>query len=227
MDKKLFVRYAIRELMGAATVALALFLPARTWSWWQALAVVALTLAWVIATALVIILIHPDLLAERLGPRKGAKRWDVAILGIFGILQLARYLLAGYDHRYGWSTAFPAWLQIAGLLLIGLGYALAVWATGSNAYFSQVVRVQTERSQTVVSSGPYAWVRHPAYLGLLLVELGLPLLLGSLPALGLSLLDVVLLILRTYLEDRTLQEELDGYAAYAVHVRGRLLPGVW
>jgi protein-S-isoprenylcysteine O-methyltransferase Ste14 len=227
MDKKILVRYVVRELMGVATVAAALLIPAGTWSWWQAWVTTALTLAWVIATAWIILRVHPALLAERLGPRPGAQRWDMLILSAMGLLQLLRYVLAGLDHRLGWTAVFPLWLQMAGLILAGLGYVLAVWATGSNAYFSQVVRLQRERGQSVVSSGPYAWVRHPAYFGLLVDELGLPFLLNSLPALGVGLLDAALLILRTRLEDRFLQDNLPGYKEYAARVRYRLLPRIW
>jgi protein-S-isoprenylcysteine O-methyltransferase Ste14 len=227
MDKKILARYMIREIMGVATVALALFLPAATVNWPQAWAAVILTLAWVIATAWVILRVHPALLAERLGPRKGAQRWDMFILSAMGLMQLLRYILAGLDHRLGWTAAFPLPLQITGLLLALLGSALAVWATGSNAFFSQVVRLQAERGQRVVDSGPYAWVRHPAYAGLLLVDLGLPLLLNSLPALGVGLLEAALLIVRTRLEDDLLRADLDGYAEYARRVHARLLPGIW
>jgi protein-S-isoprenylcysteine O-methyltransferase Ste14 len=227
MDRKIFMRYAVRELMGVATVVAALFIPAATWQWWQAWAAVILTLAWVIATAWAILRAHPALLAERLGPRGDSQRWDIFILSTMGLLQLLRYVLAGLDHRMGWTTTFPQVLQIAGLLLAALGSALAVWATGSNAFFSQVVRLQADRGQRVVDSGPYAWVRHPAYFGLLLVDLSLPLLLNSLPALGIGLLEAVLLIVRTRLEDDLLRADLDGYAEYAQRVRTRLLPGIW
>ena len=227
MDKRILARYMIREIMGVITVALALFLPAATVHWTQAWLAVLLTLAWVIATAWVILRVHPALLAERLGPRKGAQRWDMLILSAMGLLQLLRYILAGLDHRLGWTSAFPLPLQITGLLLAILGSALVVWATGSNAYFSQVVRLQQERGQCVVDSGPYARVRHPAYAGLLLVDLGLPLLLNSLPALGIGVLEVALLVVRTRLEDDLLLVDLDGYAGYARRVRARLLPGVW
>ena len=213
--------------MGVATVAAALFIPAATWHWWQAWAAVILTLAWTIATAWAILSAHPALLAERLGPRTGAQRWDMLILSAMGLLQLLRYILAGLDHRLGWTSAFPLLIQITGLLLAILGSALVVWATGSNAFFSQVVRLQQERGQRVVDSGPYAWVRHPAYAGLLLVDLGLPLLLNSLPALGIGVLEVASLVVRTRLEDDLLQADLDGYDEYARRVRARLLPGVW
>jgi protein-S-isoprenylcysteine O-methyltransferase Ste14 len=227
MYKKILTRYWVREIMGVATVALALFIPAATLNWPQAWAATALNLAWVVATAWIILRVHPALLAERMGPRKGAQRWDMVILSAMGLLQLLRYVLAGLDHRLGWTAAFPLLLQIAGLILTGLGYAMVVWATGSNAFFSQVVRLQPDRGQRVVDSGPYAWVRHPAYCGLLLVELGLPLLLNSLPALGFGLLDAVLLVVRTRLEDDLLQAELDGYREYAAHVRFRIFPGIW
>ncbi len=180
-----------------------------------------------VATAWVILRVHPALLAERIGPRKGAQRWDMLILSAIGLLQLLRYILAGLDHRMGWTGPFPLLLQILGLLLSGLGYALTVWATGSNAFFSQVVRLQSERGQRVVDSGPYTRVRHPAYVGMILVEFGLALLLNSLPALAIGLLDTALLVVRTRLEDAFLQSDLEGYAEYAQRVRFRLFPGIW
>lgn len=107
------------------------------------------------------------------------------------------------------------------------GYVVVVWATASNAFFSQIVRVQTERGHTVVTGGPYYYVRHPAYIGAIVFELAAPILLASWPAGIPSLLAVILLVLRTALEDRALQAELAGYADYARQVRQRLLPGIW
>jgi protein-S-isoprenylcysteine O-methyltransferase Ste14 len=227
MDKKLVARYIIRECLGVAVMAAALFVPAKRLDWWQAWAAVGIMSAWVIATALVILRFHPALLAERLGPRRGAKRWDTAIMSLLGLTQLARYILAGLDQRYGWSGAFPLNVQIAALVFGAAGYALVVWATASNAFFSQIVRLQSERGQQVVMKGPYHWVRHPAYAGAILFEIAVPLALGSWPALWVSLLNVMLLILRTALEDRALRAELNGYAEYADQVRYRLLPGLW
>lgn len=227
MNTKLFARYAVRETLGVIIMAVALFWSAGETTWWPAWAVTGLTLGWVIATAWAILSFNPGLLAERLGPRKGAKSWDTAILGVLGLTQLARYILAGFDHRYGWTGGFPLAVQIAGLLLGVLGYALVVWATAANAFFSQVVRIQSERGQTVVSQGPYRAVRHPAYLGASLYELAAALLLASWWALALGGLNVLLLVTRTVLEDRTLQSELPDYQDYARRVRFRLLPGVW
>ncbi len=184
-------------------------------------------LAWTVATAIVILRFNPDLLAERLGPRKGAKAWDTAIMSLLGLTQLARYIVAGLDQRYGWTGGLPFAAQIVAFAVCVLGYALVVWATASNAYFSQIVRIQSERGHAVATGGPYHTVRHPAYLGAILYELAVPVLLASWPALLISGLSVILLILRTALEDRTLQAELSGYTDYARQVPCRLLPGIW
>jgi protein-S-isoprenylcysteine O-methyltransferase Ste14 len=104
---------------------------------------------------------------------------------------------------------------------------LFVWATAANTFFSRIVRIQPERDHTVVTGGPYRYVRHPAYAGAILYELAVPVLLASWPSLIVSSLNVLLLILRTALEDRTLQAELIGYSDYARRVRVRLLPGIW
>jgi protein-S-isoprenylcysteine O-methyltransferase Ste14 len=227
MDKKLIARYAIRETMGIIILGVALFWPAGRISWWQAWAAIAVMLAWSAATAIVILRFNPHLLAERLGPRPGAKAWDTAIMSLLGLTQLARYIVAGLDQRYGWTGGFPLAAQLAALAVCVLGYALVVWATASNAFFSQIVRIQSERDHAVVTGGPYCYFRHPAYLGAILYELAVPVLLASWWAFIPSILSTILLILRTALEDRTLQVELAGYAEYTDQVRYRLLPGIW
>ena len=227
MDTKLIARYAVRETMGLVVMGVALFWSAGRMDWWPAWASIAVMLAWITATAIVILFNQPDLLAERLGPRKGAKSWDTAIMSILGLTQLARYIVAGLDQRYGWTGGFPFAAQIAALICVSLGYALVVWATASNAFFSQIVRIQSERGHAVVTGGPYHYVRHPAYVGAILYELAVPVLLASWWALIASGLSAILLILRTALEDRTLQAELAGYVDYARQVRHRLLPGIW
>jgi protein-S-isoprenylcysteine O-methyltransferase Ste14 len=224
---KLIARYAIRETMGIVVMGMALFWSAGQIDWWPAWASIAVMLAWIMATAIVIFRFNPDLLAERLGPRKGAKPWDTAIMSILGLTQLVRYIIAGLDQRYGWTGDFPLAVQIAALTVCVLGYALVVWATASNAFFSQIVRIQSERGHAVVTGGPYHYVRHPAYVGAILYELAVPVLLASWWALIASGLSTILLILRTALEDRTLQAELTGYADYARQVHHRLLPGIW
>nr|NIN68360.1 isoprenylcysteine carboxylmethyltransferase family protein [Anaerolineae bacterium]NIN98447.1 isoprenylcysteine carboxylmethyltransferase family protein [Anaerolineae bacterium] len=107
------------------------------------------------------------------------------------------------------------------------GYALGVWAIASNAFFSQIVRIQKERGHRVATGGPYRFVRHPGYVGTILVGLAAPIMLGSLWALIPGGAVALLFILRTALEDQTLLGELEGYGTYAGRVRYRLLPGVW
>jgi protein-S-isoprenylcysteine O-methyltransferase Ste14 len=227
MDTKMIVRYGIREAMGLVVMGLALFWSAGRIDWWPAWAALAVMAGWIVATAAIIIRLNPALLAERLGPRQGAKRWDTAIMSIVGLVQLGRYVVAGLDQRYGWTDGFPVAAQLAALAVCALSYALVAWATATNAFFSQIVRIQAERGHTVATGGPYRYVRHPAYVGALVYELAVPILLASWPALIISGVNAGLLILRTALEDRTLQAELAGYADYARRVRYRLLPGVW
>lgn len=227
MDRKLLSRYVIREALGLVMLGVALFWPAGRLDWWPGWALLGVTAAWVVATLVVIVRLHPALLAERLGPRKGSKPWDTAILGLLGVTQLARYVIAGFDQRYHWTGSMPLAMQIGALMLCLLGYAVFIWATAANAYFAQVVRIQAERGHTVATGGPYHYVRHPAYLGAIAVELGVPIALSSWPALAISAVNVILLLLRTALEDRTLMAELAGYADYAGRVRFRLVPGIW
>ena len=227
MDTKLVARYAIRETLGLIVMGVALFWSAGTIDWWPAWASLGVMLAWIIATAIVIIRCNPDLMAERLGPRRGAKAWDTAIMSMLGMTELARYIIAGLDQRHGWTGGLPLAIQMAALILCILGYALFVWATASNPFFSQIVRIQSERGHTVSSGGPYQYVRHPGYLGAIVFELAVAFLLASWWALLISGLCAILLILRTALEDRTLQAELTGYADYSRQVRYRLVPGIW
>ena len=219
-------RWLIKEPMGVVFVAVSLFLPAGRWDWGWGWALVAVYAAWVGATTLLLIRRNPELLAERVATRKRAKGWDMVLMSIFGLTSLARTIVAGLDVRWG-GTQMPLAAHLAGLVAATLGQALVVWATVANAYFSKVVRIQEDRGQTVVSSGPYRYVRHPGYVGTIAFELGTPFLLGSWWALIAGVLGALLMIARTALEDRTLRAELDGYAEYSQTVRARLLPGIW
>ncbi len=221
-------RYLTREVLGVVGMGVALFWSAGRLDWWPAWASLAVMAFWTAATAFIVLRHNPALLAERLGPRQGEKRWDAAIVPLIGLVTLARYILAGLDQRHGWTGGLPLGVQLAALALCILGNdVLFVWATAANTFFSRIVRVQSERGHTVVTSGPYRWVRHPAYTGSILYELAVPFLLASWPALIAGGVSTLLLILRTALEDRTLQAELAGYADYVRRVRYRLLPGIW
>ncbi|HSB89889.1 MAG TPA: isoprenylcysteine carboxylmethyltransferase family protein [Anaerolineales bacterium] len=227
MTNKLLIRFAIREAMGLVFMGVALFWSAGSVDWWPARALIVLTMSWSIATAVVIARHRPDLLAERLGPRKGAKRWDTVLMSAHGLVQLAILVVSGLDRRFGWSEGIVPVAQVVAFLVCSVGYGLVVWATAANAFFSQIVRIQTERGHTVVSGGPYHYVRHPAYAGGILTQLSMPILLGSWWALLVGALDALLMVVRTALEDRTLKAELPGYPDYVGRVHHRLIPGIW
>jgi len=220
-------RWFIRETMGIVMAGVILFVCAGRWDWLWGWATVVTLALWVGATALAVIPTNPALLAERTRPRKGAKAWDTAIMSVVGIIMIAIYVVGGLDARFGWTIGFPIAAQIAGVVLAVLGYALVVWATASNAFFSLIVRIQKERGHRVATGGPYQFVRHPGYVGSIVAYVGTPIMLGSWWAIALGVVTALLMIVRTAFEDRTLLQELDGYQEYAARVRYRLLPGVW
>ncbi|MBM3151774.1 MAG: isoprenylcysteine carboxylmethyltransferase family protein [Chloroflexi bacterium] len=173
---------------------------------------------------------NPDMLAERAASlgKEDAKPWDRVLVVIVAVVgPWVMMLVAGLDVRFGWTPPPSLAWQVVGLAGVLLGYLLSIWAFVENRFFSAVVRIQKERGHTVVSAGPYRLVRHPGYLGGLLSNLAAPLMLGAFW----TWIPVALLgagfIVRTTLEDRTLQDELEGYRAYATKVRYRLFPGIW
>ncbi len=168
------------------------------------------------------------LVAERLHPGKGMKWWDKGYFLFSTPLYAAAVIVAGIDAgRFHWSPRPAMALYFAGLVLYISGQGLFLWAKKVNRYFSSVVRIQAERGQTVCREGPYRFCRHPGYLGGLLFGLSTPVILGSYWALIPQALAAVLLIGRTFLEDRMLTKDLLWYAEYRQTVRSRLLPGVW
>lgn len=170
---------------------------------------------------------NPELIEHRLRLGKGTKRWDKIWTALFTPVFLAIYVIAGFDAvRFQWST-MSAWLWPLGIALWLPGNALLTWSMGVNPFFEKTVRIQTERGHHVIDTGPYGFVRHPGYLGFFAWSLSTPLLLGSWWAFIPALLAIISLVIRTALEDRTLQRELTGYREYANRIRYRLIPGIW
>ncbi len=207
--------------------AVVLFVSVWKWNWWNAWAYLGLYLAFLAFNAVILLEKHKELVEERSQVGEGAKGWDKVIGIITGIGGFAILILAGLDERFGWMGAIRIEVQIAAFILMGLSYPLFTWAMVSNKYFSTIVRIQKERGHTVQTGGPYHFVRHPGYASLLVSYITIPVALGSLWACIPLALLVVNLFVRTALEDRTLQNELEGYKDYAAHVRYRLLPGIW
>jgi protein-S-isoprenylcysteine O-methyltransferase Ste14 len=227
MGAKVIALYILDQILSLVGVGVALFWSAGRIDWWPAWAAIVVWLSLFVAMDLLLLRFNPGLMAERLDPPKGAKAWDRAILSLLRLTQLARYILAGLDQRNGWTGGFPLAAQIAALTVCVLGNALLLWAMASNSYFSQIVRIQPDRGHAVAIGGPYRYVRHPAYVGMILFEFAMSTLLASWWALAAAGFCASLIILRTALEDRTLKAELPGYVDYARRVRYRLVPGIW
>jgi len=199
-------------------------------SWWQAWVYSVLIVAAGIGGHFVAEQRHPGLLAERqnIESIQSAKAWDKVLAPLMALsIGFPLVIVAGLDHRYGWSPEFPLWLIVLGFILISLGYAFAVWALAENRFFSSVVRIQADRGHVVCDSGPYRIVRHPGYAGNIPPLLGIVLALSSVWTLIPAAVALIIAVMRTALEDQTLQEELPGYRDYARRVRYRLIPGIY
>ena len=173
---------------------------------------------------------HPGLMAERQNMEKAqsAKAWDKVLAPLMALsVSFPLVIVAGLDHRFGWTPVFPLWLIVLGFLLISLGYAFAAWALIENRFFSSVVRIQVDRGHVVCDSGPYRIVRHPGYAGNMLALPGMVLALSSTWTLIPAAVALIIAVIRTVLEDQTLQDELPGYRDYARRVRYRLIPGIY
>jgi protein-S-isoprenylcysteine O-methyltransferase Ste14 len=208
------------------------FLPlliSRQWDWWEAWIYAFISILGFATSRALAARRHPDLLAERARflRHEDAKGWDKYLAPIVGLGSGLILIVVGLDALYGWSPSFSLPVKMLALFAILAGYVLGTLALMENRFFSGMVRIQTERGHSVVSSGPYGWIRHPGYAGALLTYLATPFFLDSRWALLPAVFITIVLIIRTRLEDKTLQDELEGYRAYAERVRYRLLPGVW
>ncbi len=218
---------ALRSIALLLVLAGLLFLPAGRLDWLQGwlfvLAYGALLLVYTIWT----MRNDPGLMAERSQAGPNVKRWDRILLAIYTVLLVGMLVLAGLDAgRYSWAPA-PLALQVlgwAGSLFAGI---LIWWTSSVNTFLARYVRIQEDRGQQVVTSGPYRFVRHPMYAAIMVFMPSIPLVLGSLWALVPAALICAIFVVRTALEDRTLQAELPGYAEYTRRTRYRLLPGIW
>ena len=210
-------------LMGAA-----LFLAAGTlrWAhgWWFMAAFVLLTLvaiAWLWH-------VNPEIfVARRRLTGQGTKGWDRVLVTILLGSYMATLIVAAFDDgRFRWAPA-PPWAVVVGYVLLLVGYWGTGWAQAVNRHFEPSVRIQSDRDHHVITTGPYAYVRHPGYVFGIVLCFGLALALGSLWALVPAVLVAVVLAIRTHMEDAFLQRELPGYAEFARRVRYKWIPGLW
>jgi protein-S-isoprenylcysteine O-methyltransferase Ste14 len=224
---RLIVRIVLRWAIVLGALGALLFLPAGRLDWTEAWLFVALYGFFLMGYALWGLFRDPGQLLERGRAGPNAKAWDKTILRVYTALVVVLFVLVSLDAgRFRWSST-PSWLRIPAWLGLFVAGGIIFWALAVNTYLSRVVRIQRDRGHRVVAGGPYRYLRHPMYAGIVLMFLCIPVALGSLWGLIPGGMIGALYVVRTALEDRTLQEELEGYREYAQRVRYRLLPGIW
>jgi len=219
--------YLIKQFIGAFLFFTIIFISAGQIGYWQGLIYVLIGLIMFLLNYTVL-RVDSDLLKERSKPGEGTKKWDKIILGLSFLITISMYITAGLDSgRYHWSPNFHWSIYLIGSILTILGQLLFLIAQKQNKFFSSTVRIQTNREHIVCETGLYKFVRHPAYMGSIIQLLGFPLLFGSLWSIIPICLLIILLITRTYLEDKTLQNELKGYLEYSNKTRYKIIPYFW
>ncbi len=207
-----------------------LLLSAGRFDWWEAWAYTGTGILVLLGSRAVMIWKNPGLALERSQAldRDDVKEWDKFLMPFTAlIIPFISWIIAGLDQRFDGSPDLPNWIQIAALVVIQLGSLVGSWAMVANRFFSSQVRIQTDRGHSVVRGGPYQYVRHPGYAGGLISWLAAPVFFSSWWLVIPAVLAIAASVIRTALEDRTLQEELPGYKEYAEEVKFRLVPGLW
>jgi protein-S-isoprenylcysteine O-methyltransferase Ste14 len=218
----------LQNLIWIVAMGALLFVPAGTLHWpaaWVFLGTIAIL---GVSCGLWLARTDPALLAERMHPmmQSGQPLADKIFMLAFGVVALSWFLVIGFDERMH-ASHVPTALQALGLAMLLGSVGFIMWVMRENSFAAPVVKLQTERGHRVVSTGPYAWVRHPMYSGSVLFFVGAPLLLGSWWGAGMLPLFIALFAIRARIEERALIAGLPGYADYATRVRYRLLPGLW
>jgi len=229
-DQTASPRQWVRLVVVYLLIPLILLICGGDLGWWQAWIYSLLILVAGIGGRIWAEQRHPGLTAERQNIEniRNAKVWDKVLAPLMAVsIGYPMVIVAGLDHRCNWSPEFPLWLSVIGFILIAFGYAFAAWAVLENRFFSSAVCIQTERGHVVCDTGPYRIVRHPGYSGNILPLFGIVLALGSAWSLIPAAVATIITVIRTVLEDQTLQEELPGYRDYARRVSFRLIPGIY
>jgi protein-S-isoprenylcysteine O-methyltransferase Ste14 len=209
-------------------MALLLFGPAGSLQWAHGWWFIGVFVALILVSMAALWRLNPEIFIARARPtRQGTKAWDRVLMTVLLIAFAAILPVAGLDDgRFHWAPA-PDWAVLLGYVLLVVGFAGIAWAQAVNRHFEPSVRIQSERDHQVISTGPYAYVRHPGYIFANVMALGSALALASLWALLPAIVVIAVLAIRTMLEDATLQHELPGYAAFAQRTRFKWIPGVW
>ncbi len=221
------VQLLIKSILGTVFFLLILFISAGRIDYWQGWLYGSIN---IISTVINSLALYKDkeLAEERSEYRAGTKSWDKLILGSLALINIIINIVAGLDSgRYYWSPQLHWSIYLLGTVLILGAEVIFFTAQIQNKFFSSVMRIQTDRGQTVCETGLYKVIRHPGYLGMIISVAGIPLILGSLWCIIPSSLSIILILVRTYLEDKTLINELNGYREYTYNTRYKLIPHVW
>ncbi len=202
-------------------------LTAGRWDWIEFWIFLATYMTVFVAWGMYLKFKRPDLMEERMTAFGKSKKWDRILISFYWVMILVFLFTAALDAGRHQNFVTPIPIKILSMLVILAGYALGFWSGIANQYLSSFVRIQEDRDHQVSQAGPYRFIRHPMYAGDILTYPFVALFLSSLWALLPAALIIVLFIVRTYLEDNTLQRELDGYLEYTKQVRYRLVPYVW
>jgi protein-S-isoprenylcysteine O-methyltransferase Ste14 len=222
-----FRRLVLFVLLMPLFLAVFMFLPAGTWLWGKGWLLVAVFTVSAVMASLYLRWVNPDIMAARINKHAGTEPWDKPLVVLLVLAWLAIFPVAALDDERFQSLTVPWWVVALGYALLLVGMGILTGAEAVNKFFEPTVRIQTDRGQHVIDTGPYGIVRHPGYVGGMLFFLGTALCLGSLWALIPAGLSSLFLVLRTKWEDETLQAKLSGYKEYAERVRFRLIPRVW
>ncbi len=216
----------IKEFLSRSVMAFILVITSGTWTWINIWIYVGLATLTSVLVFIFVVRVNPSLYNERGNPRENTQKWDLIWIRIYGLISYLSIIIAGLDKKNSWSSLGNGWIFPGGILII-LSGVLSTWAMAENNYFSSVVRIQNDRGQTVVNSGPYQYIRHPGYLGAILYYIGTPMVLDSWVSFFPVLIIIIGFIIRTHFEEKILKEELDGYGRYTQKVKYRLIPGIW
>jgi protein-S-isoprenylcysteine O-methyltransferase Ste14 len=226
-DLRQGARYVVQRVALIVMFAAILFAAAGTLHWLRGWVACLYMLLLEAGTLAILARRAPETLNQRGASHTGVKAFEKVFVVVWLVISLVTPVLAGFDViRFGWSSMSALWFFVGAALLLAV-YPFATWAMIENEHFEQFVRIQTDRTHRVVSTGPYRFVRHPGYAGTILGALSLPLMLGSWWTFAPVAANIVLFVVRTALEDRTLRRELEGYEVYAKRTRYRLFPGIW
>jgi protein-S-isoprenylcysteine O-methyltransferase Ste14 len=231
MKKKTFtIKIALQLIIVVIILPLLPMLISWRWNWWEAWIYASTLFFGFLISRILATRKHPGILAERAQSmsRKDAKPWDRVLAPTLAFGSIFVPLIAGFEERFNWTPEpLPIWIKIAAILIMIMAYVFSSWAFIENAFFSGVVRLQTERGHAVCDSGPYKLIRHPGYAGGFWSYVMMPLILDTYWSFIPVLLLSVIMIIRIKLEDQMLHEELLGYSEYASKVKYRLFPRIW